>query len=126
MVSALSNSSNIPFFGYGIGMGTNVGSMLISGKVEFLISESEWGRMIGELGAILGISAVLIRVALAFNLIKRSFRKMVSGDVLAWMLLSFALLLVAQASGRNQRFGIWCIVGWVVMAALNTKQEISG
>jgi hypothetical protein len=38
-----------PYFGYGIGMGTNAGSQLLTGRREFLIAEGEWGRVMGEM-----------------------------------------------------------------------------
>lgn len=125
MLSALSGSSDIPFFGYGLGMGTNVGSMLISGKVTYLIAEAEWGRMIGEMGAILGIGAVFIRVSLAFNMVRKAYRKMVKGDMLPWMLLSFGFLLIAQGQWAQPTFlGFAVLTGGLIMACIN-KPEYS-
>jgi hypothetical protein len=55
-------NSELPFFGFGIGMGTNAGARLLIGRSDvFLIAEGEWGRMIGEMGAIFGVGAILIR-----------------------------------------------------------------
>jgi membrane protein implicated in regulation of membrane protease activity len=39
-----------PLFGLGIGMGTNIGAKRLSGALDFLIAETEWGLIMGELG----------------------------------------------------------------------------
>src|SRR5690606_1616977 len=44
LIGAFTSSVELPFFGHGLGMGTNVGSMLLTGSAEFLIAEGEWGR----------------------------------------------------------------------------------
>ena len=66
MLTAIINSAQIPFFGLGLGMGTNVGSQLLTGNLTFLISEGEWGRLIGEMGLLLGLLAIIFRMSLLF------------------------------------------------------------
>jgi hypothetical protein len=55
---------NAPLFGHGIGTGSNVGARLTSGHVGFLLAEEEWGKVLLELGPVLGVAFILLRVAL--------------------------------------------------------------
>ncbi|WP_198315829.1 hypothetical protein [Chitinophaga tropicalis] len=119
MITALTSSSEMPFFGYGLGMGTNVGAMLLSGNRTFLIAEEEWARTIGELGPILGLGVIFIRVGLAFNMLTRSLRKLRGGDALPWMLLSAGFLLVAQGGwSQPTALGFSAFTGALILAAL--------
>lgn len=95
-ISAISNSQNIPFFGYGLGMGTNAGSQLLTGGTTFLIAEEEWARTIGEMGLILGLGVILIRVLLSASFGFKSFKALKKQNAVPWMLLSFVLLIVPQ------------------------------
>jgi hypothetical protein len=47
---ALISQKNRHFSGLGIGMGTNIGAKRLSGALDFLIAETEWGLIMGELG----------------------------------------------------------------------------
>lgn len=61
-------ASVAPFFGHGIGVGSNVGARLLSGSVGFLLAEDEWGKIFLELGPILGGAFILLRISIAVNL----------------------------------------------------------
>jgi hypothetical protein len=52
-----------PWFGYGLGMGTNGGAFLLTGEMQFLLAEAEWSRIILELGPIMGVAFIAWRVA---------------------------------------------------------------
>jgi hypothetical protein len=123
MVGALTKTGEQPFFGYGIGMGTNVGSMLLAGKLVYLIDEAEWGRLIGEMGPLLGLGIILIRVFLDAKLSFESYRTMLKGNILPWMLLSYGILLIAQsqwASPTALGFSIF-ITGIIIAAFKEVK-----
>jgi len=120
MVSAITNSSNLPFWGYGIGMGTNVGSTLLTGKTQFLISEGEWGRLIGELGVFLGLMVILIRLTVSAKIALACFRNLSTGDLLPWILLSFCLLTLPQGQWSQPTSLGFCIIGaGLTIASLN-------
>jgi hypothetical protein len=87
---------SLSFWGQGLGMGTNVGSQLLTGKVDFLISEGEWGRIVGEIGPFLGLGLVLVRLSLTINVIRNSFNLLAKKDPLPWMLLSFSAFQIFQ------------------------------
>ncbi len=111
-----------PFFGYGIGMGTNVGSMLLTGDVNFLISEGEWGRLIGEMGPLLGILIILVRLKLCLKLALASYQKLAQHDLLPWLILSFALLIIPQGQwAQPTTLGFSTMVGGLLIASLRDK-----
>ena len=119
MLGALADSSQQPFFGYGIGIGTNAGSALLTGERSFLIAEGEWGRLIGELGPWLGIGMIFIRLALCVKLTAACYQRLLRGDLLPWILLGNALLLVPQAQwAQPTSLGFSTLIAGLVIAAL--------
>jgi len=121
MIGAITTSSNQPFFGYGIGMGTNVGSMLLSGGRIFLISEGEWGRLIGELGPVVGLTVIFMRLKLAFSLIVQSLKRARMGVILPWMLASFSALSIAQAGlAQPTSLGFCVLITGLTLASLKS------
>lgn len=123
MLGAFTATSDMPLWGYGIGMGTNVGAMLLTGGFTFLIAEGEWGRAVGELGPVLGLGLVFIRVGLAISVAFESFRKLRAGDLLPWLLLSDAFLLIAQGGwGQPTSLGFATLVGGLLMASLREDE----
>jgi hypothetical protein len=125
MVGAIIESAQKPFFGYGIGMGTSVGSMLIAGDhTVYLISEGEWGRLIGEMGIIMGFSVILIRIAFVWNLAVDSFKKLATGDFLPWMICSIGILAIMQGQwAQPTSLGFDVVLGGIALAALRTPNR---
>jgi hypothetical protein len=125
MIGAIAASSKQPFFGYGIGLGTNVGSMLMNGGRGFIISEGEWGRLIGELGPVLGLTAILIRLNLAIGMLFKSFKNLLTGNLLPWMIASFGFLAVAQHGwAQPTSLGFSVLTGGLILAALKEKKAV--
>ena len=121
LVGALTNTSTLPFFGHGLGMGTNVGSMLLSGSISFLIAEQEWGRIVGELGPLLGIGVIVLRLGLSTKIAMASYKKLTAGDLLPWLLLSFGLLMLAQGGwAQPSSLGFCTLIGGLLVASLRT------
>jgi hypothetical protein len=126
MSNALFGSSGVPFFGHGLGMGTNVGANLLTGETTFLISEEEWGRLIGELGPLMGISVIFIRLALVAKMTLASFKKLNRGYILPWMLLSFGILVLPEGQwAQPTNLGFATLIGGLVIASFNesTNQD---
>jgi hypothetical protein len=124
MVHALSNTSTLPYFGYGIGLGTNVGSMLTKGEVLYLISEGEWGRQVGELGPVMGISVIVIRLLLSLKISFASYARLAKGDFLPWILVSFGLLVLPQSQwGQPATLGFAVLTGGLMLASLRVKKS---
>lgn len=131
MVKAIAGSSELPFFGVGMGMGTNVGGVLLSGGRTFLVSEGEWGRLIGEMGALFGIAVIFIRLAISFKVALKSYSELKNGYVLAWMLLSSALLIFPQGQwAQPTTLGFSTLIMGLLIAAFNhppkPKADLSG
>lgn len=122
MLEGLSNPSGQPFFGKGIGLGTNVGSMLFTGGKEFLVDEEEWGRIVGELGAIFGLTVIFLRVQLATSLFIKSYKAMTKGILLPWLLSSAGLLSIAQGGwAQPTSLGFCVITTGLILASLRNK-----
>jgi hypothetical protein len=121
LIGALTGTEGLPFFGYGLGKGTNVGSMLLTGDTTFLISEGEWGRIIGELGPFMGLGVVLIRLGLTTKIALACYKKLSQGDLLPWMLLSLGLLSMAQAGwAQPTSLGFFVLIGGLMVASLRS------
>lgn len=124
LVGALQNSSEQPFFGYGIGMGTNVGSMLLQGKVTYLISEGEWGRLIGELGPIMGLAIIFFRLQISYVIGVASYKKIAKGNLLPWILLSSVLLNIPQGQWAQPTVLGFSVIGaGLTIAALKDSKS---
>jgi Ca2+/Na+ antiporter len=96
MLHAITSASERPFFGKGLGIGTNAGSVLLSGEAVFLVSEGEWGRVVGEMGALLGLMVIAIRLLVSFKVSLAGYARLKQGDILPWLLLGFALIVFPQ------------------------------
>lgn len=110
----------LPFLGYGIGLGTNVGAQRLTGGVGFLIGEGAWENHLGELGPPLGVTLILWRVALAFWMLQLAFRAAVRGNRIPLILVGASMLSVM--SGQvSQPTGLGFIVlsGGLSLSALN-------
>ncbi len=123
MVGAIGNTE-VPFWGVGMGMGTNAGAKLLTGKMTFLVAEEEWGRLIGEMGLLLGMAVIAVRVSVVVDLFRRSWRAVGKHNLLPWLLLSFAALNVLQGQwAQPTALGFAVLSGGLVLAAM--KNPIS-
>jgi len=115
-----------PFFGYGMGTGTNVGSALLTGSRKFLIAEEEWARLIGELGAFLGSSVIFIRLALCFKMTLFSYYELKAGNLLPWMLLGYVLTNIPKGQwAQPTGLGFSVLAGGLLIAGLKrSKKEL--
>lgn len=88
-----------PFLGYGIGSGSNVAARLTTGEVGFSLAEEEWGKVILELGPLLGASFILLRIALVIWLGWLSWRSL-RDDRNALPLLLWAAIALTIMQGQ--------------------------
>ncbi|WP_407425934.1 hypothetical protein [Arcticibacter sp.] len=126
MYDAVLASPNAPFFGLGIGMGTNAGTQLLTGdSTGFLISEGEWGRLIGEMGLLLGITAILIRTTLAVKIGVKSIKRISKGDILPWMLFASSCVGILQGQwAQPTNLGFNVLMAGLTLAALKPKRTL--
>src|SRR6202030_1568187 len=92
------NISTFPLFGYGIGIGTNVGGRILVGRAAILLGESEWTRVLAESGPVLGVAFLLWRTLLVLQLGRWSFAALKQGNLLPILLFGsgFTVLLNGQ------------------------------
>ena len=90
-------SKDFPFFGMGVGMGTNAGARILTGQSDkFLVSEGEWGRLVGEMGSILGSFVLFIRIAICVKIGFKGYQGLKINNILPWLLLSVDFQLISQ------------------------------
>ena len=113
-----------PLFGRGIGMGTNVGAMRISGAVDFLIAENEWGLVLGELGVFLGTIYISFRVILALYLLLLGLKNAIKGNTLPLILFAivFPALVIGQTS-QPTNLGFIIFSAGLMLAACGHNQK---
>lgn len=125
MYNAITNPGELPFWGYGLGLGTNAGAALQTGEVVFLISEGEWGRLIGEMGLLLGLAAIFLRVSFVVKMTIKSFFVMRKGSPLPWLLLSFGAIQILQGQwAQPTALGFAVLIGGLILAALNDRNNL--
>ncbi len=121
---AFERKDGLPFFGDGLGIGTNVGAMLYSGKQQFLGGEGEWGRIIVEIGAFFGLTVIFVRVSFVFQMAKNAYFKLAKGDLLPWLLLSFGFITVSQGLwAQPTSLGFSTVIGGLMLASLNDQKK---
>lgn len=125
MIRALEESSNKPFFGLGLGLGTNVGAQLLYGSINgFTIDEEEWGRIIGEMGPLIGLILIFVRVSFAFNMLFNSAKYMRKENFLPWMMIGVGFLIFLQGQwAPPTSVGFSTIMGGMMLAGFNEKPE---
>jgi len=118
------NDPNLPFFGYGTGMGTNAGARLLKGRSEgFLLAEGEWGRLIGEMGAIFGLAAIFIRMQLSVKMAYEAYIRLKLNNLLPWMMVSVSFQAVAQGQwAQPTALGFGVIMGGLTIAAMRYRE----
>jgi len=105
--------------GQGLGLGTNVGSKLNSGKVQYLIAEGEWGRVIGERGVLLGLPIILFRLQVAVKTFYLSKKKILQGVFLPWLFLSVSMLQVVNGQwGQPASLGFAVLTNGLLFASI--------
>ncbi|WP_321826398.1 hypothetical protein [Maribacter dokdonensis] len=126
LIGAFTDNHNLPFFGNGLGLGTNAGSQIITGDRSFLIAEGEWGRLIGEMGILLGSIIIVTRLSICIKLFIHSFRAIGNNNILPWILLSFGLLSIPQGQwAQPTALGFSTVIGGLIIAGLrNFKKHI--
>lgn len=118
-------ASQAPFFGNGIGVGSNVGARLLAGQIGFLLVEDEWGKVFLELGPVLGGAFLLLRVSIVLNLATQALRALFQRrDNLPLLLLSACAIPIAQNQWAPPTIlGFAVLGGGLVLASLNVPEE---
>lgn len=110
-----------PLFGYGLGSGTNAARLVRGADNGFILGETEWIRMVNELGPMIGYPVLVLRVLLVLWLGKIAFvanRHTADGSAMILFGFSGYLLLAGQVTLQNQLLAIcWFSVGLLMAFA---------
>jgi hypothetical protein len=116
------NIDKFPLFGYGLGIGTNVGGRVLLGRPAFLLAESEWSRVMGESGPIIGLAFLVWRTLFVLQLGRLSFTALKHVNLLPVLLFGsgFVLLLNGQL-GQPTTLGFAAFVNGLCLAATRPR-----
>jgi hypothetical protein len=113
---------NTPLFGYGLGIGTNAGAKFLTGHTMFLLSESEWSRVILESGPILGLAFVLWRLLFTIRLGYLSVVQLQRGAILPVILYSSCFLTLLNGQfGQPTNLGFATLICGLCLASMEVE-----
>lgn len=116
------NLLNQPLFVGNLGMGTNAGAQMLTGKTKFLISEGELGRLGGEQGLVFGGGLIAIRLILAISLFYKSIKLPSVYKLLPLTFCGTALFLITQGQwAQPSMLGCAVIAAGLLVASINVK-----
>lgn len=119
-------NTDAPIFGYGLGLGTNVGARLMGGDMwSFGFNgEVEWSRIIGECGLLIGLIIIGIRVIFSLKLWKKAYDRLLERyDLLPWMLAAGMMLTIPQGQWATPtNLGFCILFGGLMLAALRSSK----
>ncbi|MEO6876496.1 MAG: hypothetical protein ABI222_16905 [Opitutaceae bacterium] len=110
-----------PWLGHGIGMGSNVAARLTAGGVGFTLAEEEWGKVILELGPVLGAAFIIFRFVLTGWLGLKAWRALRQNrQALPILIFSATAIIVLQGQWAPPTILGFCVVGsGLLLGALN-------
>lgn len=115
---------NYPMFAGNLGMGTNAGAQMLTGKTNFLISETEMGRVVGEQGIIFGVGIVVIRIVLALNIAIKSWKLPQVDKLLPFILCGAACTAIFQGQwAQPSVLGYAILMAGLVLASLKKEDD---
>lgn len=118
MLEALNMTSEVPLFGAGIGLGSNVGAMRAVGQKEFAVAEASWPAMVGELGPLLGLALILLRLALGIHLFLLAWHHALRGNPLPLTIAAVAIpAMVIGQTGQPTALGFLVVSCGLLLAA---------
>ena len=118
------HSEHIPLLGYGLGMGTNAGAGLLTGKAQFLLAEGEWARVVFESGLFIGVLYLLIKTGLVVLLGQMSAKSAFSGNTLPLLIFgSCAINILLGQIGQPTSLGFAALGGGLCLAACQSNHQ---
>lgn len=117
-----------PFYGFGLGVGTNTGAIFLVGRRAFLLAESETPRVIMEFGVPLGILyGVGVRYGLLVLMVLISWRSARRGNLWPTSFLAATGPLVAAGTWGTPPVQAISVIGaGLCLAAARTEPKEAG
>lgn len=110
---------DVPVGGVGLGMGTNAGAAMLTGKRVFLVAEGEWPRVLMESGPVVGATYILLRgvIVVAVGLAGlRSLRR--DANTLPLLIFTGGFIEILQGQfSQPSSLGFAVIAGGLSLAA---------
>ena len=120
LIKAITGSSDQSAFGFGVGSGTSLGAKLLNNDSILNLADFEWMREIGELG-LMGLLVILLRMGLAIKISLASYKKLASGIILPWLLMSVGVLMVTQGQWHQPTaLGFCALSGGIWLASFRS------
>ncbi len=118
-------AAQAPLFGHGIGVGSNVGARLLSGRVGFMLAEDEWSKVFLELGPLLGAAFLGFRIVLAAHLALKALGALfIDRDNLPILIFSACSVPIVLNQWAPPTILGFAVVGaGLLLAALNPEVE---
>lgn len=120
-------TAEVPFLGYGLGLGTNAGLALYhpaSNSKEVYWPEIEWERLLFESGPLLGTFVIIFRVALTVTIGMQVFRAYRQDNILPALLFAACGILIFNGQwGVPTTLGFAMFVGGLTLAACEVPEE---
>lgn len=117
---------NVPIFGYGIGLGTNVGAKAMGGNMYSFgfNAEVEWSRIIGECGMLLGFIIIGVRLLFSLEVWTKAYKLLTTKyDLLSWMLSAGMMLTIPQGQWSiPTNLGFCILFGGLTLASINSSR----
>jgi hypothetical protein len=125
-IGPFTQSEDIPLLGEGMGAGTQIGAKLLTGERGFDLGESEWYRLTGEGGLILGTLFIMWRVWVTVQLGKYAFITFRRGNGLGLIFLSATAynLLVGQF-GQSTINGFMVVGIGLTIASMRPRKTVT-
>ncbi len=125
LAAPLGAGLSVPFYGGGIGLGTNVGAALATGEVGFLMAEGEWGRVFGETGFLGGLLFIGFRTWVVCWLFLKSVKMAKQGYMLPLLLSAAAAPQMWNGQwGQPTALGFAIFVSGLAWAALQAAPPV--
>jgi hypothetical protein len=97
LVPPMDTLFSAPLTGYGVGFGTPMAQAYLGGARQFIFGEGEWPRLLMELGPVLGLTFIFMRIGLCVRLVRMSFASLRRENIWPAILSVQAFLLVLNA-----------------------------
>jgi hypothetical protein len=103
---------HVPFFGYGLGLGTNVGFGLFASNAKLMWPEAEWSRLLFESGPVFGLTFCLYRFIMMLALGWAAFKAYRNDNFLPALLFGACALPILSG-----QWGVATTLGFAMFGA---------
>lgn len=121
--SGIAAAGRTPWLGSGIGMGSSFAAFLTNGEASFMLGESEWERVVLEMGPIGGLLFMGARLCFAGYMLIQALTALRRNSPLAWLLVPGAVpLLVLSIMEQPTYLGFMVFGAGLCLAAAQMEQ----